>query len=207
MTVKPMNVLIACEYSGVVRDAFTAKGHHAVSCDVLLTESAGPHYQCDVRHLLSHHYCWDLIIAHPPCTYLANAGLHYSKKDPDRMLKTIDALAFMKLIYNSPARMIAIENPVGYASTAWKKPDQIVNPFNFGVAERKQTCLWLKGLPKLIYTSDQGPPPPSKTIIRKTGFKAGQPYNYHWRQGKSAHDRSKTFQCIADAMANQWGYR
>lgn len=198
-----MNVLIACEFSGVVRDAFTNRGHYAISCDLLSSEAPGNHWQGDVLQMLGGG--WDLMIAHPPCTYLAAAGLHYSKKDRKRMVKTIEALDFFKQLYFSRIPKVAIENPVGFVSTAWRKPDQIVNPFNFGVRERKQTCLWLKGLPKLVGSNEVPPPLPAKTIIRKTGPKAGSPYNYHWRQGKSAHERSRTFQCIADAMASQWG--
>lgn len=197
-----MKVLVACEYSGVVRDAFAAKGHDATSCDILPTERPGKHYQGDVRDILDNG--WDLMIAHPPCTYLCVAGLHYSKKDPERMAMTHEALDFFKLLYGSDIPMIAVENPVGYVSTAFRRPDQIINPFQFGEPQRKKTCLWLKGLPLLVPQTNLEVLP-TKTIIRKTGSKAGQPYNYYWRQGKTAHERSRTFQGIADAMAEQWG--
>ena len=193
-----MKILIACEYSGIVRDAFLKKGHDAMSCDILPTDSPGHHYHGDVFDIIDDG--WDMMIAHPPCTYLCVAGLHYSKKDPERMRKTLKALEFFKFLYNTSIKKICIENPVGYISTALKKPSQIIDPFNFGVSERKKTCLWLKGLPLLKHTNTVSVKP-YKTIIRKTGSKAGQPYNYYWRQGKTAHDRSKTFQCIADAMA------
>jgi hypothetical protein len=197
-----MKVLVACEFSGIVRDAFIAKGHDAISCDLLPTERPGPHYQGDVFDIINSGF--DLMIAHPPCTYLCNAGLHYSKKNPERMKKTEEAAEFFMRLYNANIRMVCIENPVGYMSTIFRKPDVIINPFNFGVAERKQTCLWLRGLPVLEKDTNLRVEP-IKTIIRKTGGKSGQPYNYYWRQGKTSHDRSRTFQCIANAMADQWG--
>lgn len=197
-----MKILIACEYSGIVRDAFTAKGHDVTSCDLLPTERPGKHYQGDVRDILGDG--WDMMIAHPPCTFLCIAGLHYSKKNTERMKKTMEAMDFFKLLYDYPIPKIAVENPVGIVSTLFKKPDQIINPFQFGEAERKMTCLWLKGLPKLIPQTNLEVKP-YKTIIRKSGPKKGQRYNYYWRQGKTAHDRSRTFIGIAQAMAEQWG--
>ena len=147
---------------------------------------------------------WDLMIAHPPCTYLCVAGLHYSKKDEERMWRTKHAAEFFMKLYNAPIPKIAIENPVGCMNTSFRKPDQIIEPYMFGTSERKKTCLWLRGLPVLLATHNDKPKP-IKTIIRKTGSKAGQPYNYYWRQGKSAKERSKTFPVIAKAMALQWG--
>jgi hypothetical protein len=197
-----MRVLVACEYSGRVRDAFTSLGHDAWSCDTLTTESPGNHYVCNVLDVLG--LGWDLMIGHPPCTYLCIAGLHYSKKDSERMKLTMKAYDFFMALYNSSIPKIAIENPVGIVSTLFRKPDQIINPFQFGEPERKKTCLWLKGLPKLIPETNLEVKP-RKTILRKSGVKKGQPYNYYWRQGKSAHERSRTFQGIANAMARQWG--
>jgi len=197
-----MKVAVLCEFSGVVRDAFIAAGHDAISCDLEPTEKPGPHIQRDCRD-----YDWsgyDLIIAHPPCTYLCVAGLHYSKKSQDRMEKTKEAFHFFMWLYELNVERIAIENPVGIVSTWFRKPDQIINPYNFGIPERKKTCLWLKGLPKLV-TETNLPPEPIKTIIRKSGSKVGQPYNYYWREGKSAKEKSRTFPGIAQAMANQWG--
>jgi hypothetical protein len=200
-----VKVLIACEFSGIVRDAFIAKGHDAVSCDLLPTERPGPHFESNIEQIIQFSEAsWDLMIAFPPCTYLCVAGLHYSKKSPERMKKTDIAVQFFKYLYAASIDRICIENPVGYMSTVFRKPDQIINPYNFGVPERKKTCLWLKGLPILEHTNTVEVKP-IKTIIRKTGSKAGQPYNYYWRQGKSAKDRSRTFQCLADAMADQWG--
>lgn len=197
-----MKVLIACEFSGIVRDAFIKKGHDAISCDLLPTERPGPHIQGDVLEVINQG--WDLMIAHPPCTYLCCAGLHYSKKDPERMKKTIAAVEFFTKLFESPIGKVCIENPVGYLSSVYRGPDQIIDPFNFGVPQRKKTCLWLKGLP-LLKHGETVEVKPLKTIIRKTGSKAGQLYNYYWRQGKSAKARSTTFQCIADAFADQWG--
>ena len=197
-----MNVLIACEFSGVVRDAFTKRGHYAVSCDLLPSEREGNHYQGDVRDILDG--SWDLMIAHPPCTYLSKAGLHYSKKNPERMRLTEKAVDFFMLLHDALISKKCIENPAGWINTKYRKPDQIINPFNFGTPERKETCLWLIGLPLLKITHNV-PPKPKGSIIRKSGAKKGQVYNYYWRAGKSCHDRSRTFQCIADAMAEQWG--
>ncbi len=198
-----MKVLVACEFSGIVRDAFRARGHDAWSCDLLPTERPGQHIQGDVLKILNDG--WDLMIAHPPCIYLCCAGLHYSKKDPKRMKKTLSAFEFFKALYNAPIGKICIENPAGYISTVFRKPDQIIDPFDFGEKERKKTCLWLKGLPPLFLTGQTEKPRPIKQIIRKTGKQAGKIYNYYWRQGKTARDRSRTFQGIADAMAEQWG--
>jgi hypothetical protein len=196
-----MRVLVACEFSGIVRDAFIRKGHDAISCDLLPTERPGPHYQGDIFDIIDDGF--DMMIAHPPCTYLCCAGYHYSIKNVSRMEKTKEAFNFFINLYNANIPKVAIENPCGIISTWFRKPDQIIDPFNFGVPERKRTCLWLKELPMLIHT-EEVKAIPRKTIIRKTGIKAGQPYNYHWRQGKSAHDRSRTFICIAEAMADQW---
>lgn len=198
-----MRVLVACEESQAVTKEFRALGHEAYSCDIEPCSGGHPewHIQDNVLNQLNN--SWDIMIAHPPCTYLCVAGLHYSKKDPERMDKTVKAYNFFKELYNSPINKICIENPVGYISTAFRKPDQIVDPFNFGVPERKKTCLWLRGLPLLNHTNNVKVKP-YKIIIRKTGSKAGKPYNYYWRQGKSAKIRSKTFQCIAKAMAEQW---
>lgn len=197
-----MKVGIFCEYSGRVREEFRKRGHNAWSIDFLPTEIPGQHIQGDCLDHLNDG--WDILIGFPPCTYLCVAGLHYSKSDPFRMELTIEAMRFFMKLYNAPVKRVVIENPVGIMNTAWRKPDQIVNPCNFGEAELKKTCLWLRGLPPLMHTSDIKVQP-KHTIIRKTGTKAGKSYNYYWRQGKSAHERSRTFQGIANAMAEQWG--
>jgi len=205
-----MKVLVACEYSGIVRDAFASKGHDAWSCDLLQTELPGNHIQGDVLEILNEE--WDLMIAHPPCTYLANSGLHYLKGNVDRQKMHEAAVNFVVKIWQTKnCKRLCIENPTGWLNTNWRKPNQIIQPYYFGDKEQKTTCLWLRGLPKLQGLVDVAmdieahKPKPTKTIIRKSGVKAGQPYNYYWRQGKTAHDISKTFSGIAKAMAEQWG--
>lgn len=211
ITNEQMKVLIACEYSGTVRDAFTLLGHEAWSCDLLPSDKPGNHFQGDLFDFIYER--WDLIIAHPPCTYLANAGLHYCKDDLARQEKREQAANFFVKIWQAPAHKICIENPVGWMNTNWRKPTQIIQPYYFGDSELKTTCLWLRGLPKLqgleevARDVDRHRPAPLKTITRKTGSKAGMPYNYYWRQGKSAHDRARTFPGIASAMATQWTER
>lgn len=160
-----MRVLVACEYSGRVRDAFRALGHDAVSCDFLPSETEGPHYQGDVLDLL--HGAWDLMIAHPPCTYLTVSGLHWNKKDPTRAKKTYDALDFIDTLLGCPIPKIALENPVGCISTYVRKPNQIIQPYEFGEDASKKTCLWLKGLPKLI------PPPGARVRGRMVEYPVG----------------------------------
>lgn len=145
-----MRVLVACEYSGTVRDAFRALGHDAMSCDLLPTDRPGPHYQGDVFDAIGDG--WDLMIAHPPCTYLCSSGLHWNKRYPERELKSSDALAFVEDLMGAPISRIAIENPIGRIGTAIRKADQIIQPYQFGHDASKQTALWLKGLPKLTPT-------------------------------------------------------
>ena len=199
-----MKVLIACEFSGIVRDAFRAKGHDAWSCDLLPCE-AEPYYhlQVDVLGILNNG--WDLMIAHPPCTYLANAGLHYLRTRPERKKNLEIAYNFILSLWNAPIEKICIENPTGWLNTNWRKPHQIIQPYDFGEPEYKTTCLWLNGLPPLFLTGQMEKPKPIKSIIRKTGKQDGKIYNYYWRQGKTAKARAKTFPGIAKAMAEQWG--
>jgi hypothetical protein len=183
-----MRVLIACEYSGAVRDAFIAKGHDAISCDLLPTDKEGPHYQGNVFDLdLSQ---FDLMIAHPPCTHLAVSGArHFARKrESGEQQAAIDF--FMKLA-DAPVLMIAVENPVCIMSSVWRKPDQIIQPWQFGHGETKATCLWLKGLPKLTPTN----------IVdgRSDRIHKMPPSPDRWKL------RSTTYQGIADAMAAQWG--
>ena len=181
-----MKVLVACEYSGVVRDMFTAIGHDAWRCDIIDTESPGNHYKGDVREVITKG--WDLMIAHPPCTHLAVSGARWFK---DKVKEQEEALDFIRLLLNAPIDKIALENPVSIISTKIRKPDQIIQPWMFGHGETKKTCLWLKNLPKLIPTDivegreariHKMPPGPNR--------------------GK---ERSKTYQGIAEAMALQWG--
>lgn len=142
-----MKVLIACEFSGIVRDAFIKRGHDAVSCDLLPTESPGPHIQGDVREILGDG--WDMMIAHPPCTYLCSSGLHWNKRRPERVLKTEAALAFVETLLSAPIRQIALENPVGCISTRIRPYDQKIQPWQFGEDASKATCFWLKGIEPL----------------------------------------------------------
>ncbi len=198
-----MKVLIACEFSGIVREAFIKRGHDAWSCDLLPTEIPGNHIQGDVLEILNNG--WELMIAHPPCTYLANSGLHYLSGNPVRQTKMQEAFNFVLKLWNSPINRVCIENPTGRLNTDWFTPSQTIQPYYFGDNERKTTCLWLKNLPILMYTHVLPNPKPRATYIRKTGKKKGQIYReYHHGVG-SSHERSRTFQGIADAMADQWG--
>jgi site-specific DNA-cytosine methylase len=181
-----MRVLVACEFSGIVRDAFAERGHDAWTCDLINTEVPGPHYLCDVRLILDRD--WDLMIAHPPCTYLAVSGARWWK---DRRKQQTEAIEFVSALAAAPIPRIAIENPIGALSTAWRKPDQIIQPWQFGHGEVKATCLWLKGLPKLTPTN----------IVegRHARVHREPPSVDRWK------NRSRTLQGIADAMAEQWG--
>lgn len=201
-----MKILIACEYSGTVRDAFRALGHDAVSCDLLPTDKPGPHYQGDVSDIIGNG--WDMMIAHPPCTYLCSSGLHWNKKRPERAAKTEEALRFVEFLMNAPIPRIAIENPIGCISTRICKYDQVIQPYDFGDDASKQTCLWLKNLPKLVPTKRIAGrmvvTPSGKTIERWSN----QCDNYGQDKTSPGPDRwkirSTTYQGIADAMAAQW---
>mgnify|MGYP000051752973 FL=1 len=184
-----MRVLIACEYSGRVRDAFAKRGHTAVSCDLLPSDSPhGWHVQGDVLGLLDKG--WDLLIAHPPCTHLAVSGArHFAAKQASGVQG--EALDFVRALLNAPIDKIALENPVSIISSRIRKPDQVIQPWQFGHGETKATCLWLKNLPKLQPTS----------IVdgRENRVHRMPPSADRWKK------RSTTYQGIADAMANQWG--
>ncbi len=190
-----MKVLIACEYSGAVRDAFLAAGHEAMSCDLLPTDVPGPHYQGDVFDIINDG--WDMVIAFPPCTHLAVSGAkHFAAKRADgRQQEGID---FFTLFTNLNVKRVCIENPIGIMSKLYRKPDQIIQPWMFGDKAQKSTCLWLKGLPLLVPTDivDKG-----EFYISPSGKKLPKWYS----DNKSAKVRSKTFQGIANAMADQWG--
>jgi len=193
-----MKILIACEYSGTVRDAFIRRGHDAMSCDLLPTDAPGPHYQGDVADIINDG--WDLMIAHPPCTYLCSSGLHWNKRRPERAAQTEEALKFVKLLLEAPIACIALENPIGCISTRIRKPDQTIHPWQYGHPESKATCLWLKGLPCLTPTSIL-PLPESGRWSNQTA--SGQnklgPSPDRWKI------RSATYRGIAEAMAEQWG--
>lgn len=189
-----MKILIACEFSGIVRDAFIAKGHEAVSCDLLPTDQPGPHIQDEVELILEDG--WDMMIAFPPCTYLCSSGLHWNKRVKGRDEKTHEAMIFVFNLIDAPIPLIALENPIGCISTNYRKPDQIIQPWMFGEDASKSTCLWLKDLPKLTPTN----------IIKKKRY-ANQTPSGQNKLGPSkdrAKLRSITYQGIADAMADQW---
>jgi hypothetical protein len=192
-----MKVLIACEYSGTVRDAFRALGHDAMSCDLLPTEREGPHYQGSVLDILGDG--WDLMIAHPPCTHLAVSGAaHFAKKRASGVQD--EALDFVRLLLNAPIPKIALENPVSIISSRIRKPDQIIHPWQFGHETTKATCLWLKGLPLLVPTQIV-----SKGERQVYASGKSSPIWHAKSGGGSGKARSMTFQGMADAMAAQWG--
>ena len=202
-----MRVLIACEYSGTVRDAFIAKGHDAMSCDLMPTDKLGPHYQGDVFDVINDG--WDLMIAHPPCTYLTVTGNkwfkpEYASRFPTRHLDREDAAKFFLALANSNIPKIAIENPIGVMSTRYRKPDQIIHPWQFGHEASKSTCLWLKGLPNLVPTNIVGK---GEFITYKSGKRMTKWYADAASLSPKEREkvRNTTFQGIADAMANQWG--
>lgn len=181
-----MRVLVACEFSGTVRDAFINRGHYAVSCDLLPSDKGGPHFQGDVLDILG--WGWDLMVAHPPCTHLAVSGAaHFHRKQREQA----EALDFVRALMAAPIERWCIENPVSVISTKIRKPDQIVHPWQFGHSEMKTTCLWLKNLPALAHTN----------VVEKGINRLHRlpPSPDRWKK------RSLTFQGIADAMADQWG--
>ena len=183
-----MRVLVACEYSGTVRDAFIKSGHDAMSCDLLPTDVHGPHYQGDVFDIICDG--WDLMLAFPPCTDVCVSGARWFKeKRADGRQQR--AIQFVSDLMSAPIDKIAIENPIGVLSSEIRKPDQIIQPWQFGHGETKATCLWLKGLPKLI--------PTDVVDGREARVHKMSPGPDRWKL------RSKTFQGIADAMAAQWG--
>ena len=186
-----MRVLIACEFSGRVRDAFIAAGHDAMSCDLLPTDEPGPHYQGDIRDVLyvgPMSQRWDLMIAHPPCTHLAVSGARWFK---GKLLEQAEALDFVRLLMDAPVERIAIENPISIISSQIRKPDQVIQPWQYGHGETKATCLWLKGLPKLT--------PTNIVAGREARVHKMPPGPNRWKE------RSLTYAGIAAAMAEQWG--
>jgi len=202
-----MKILIACEYSGAVRDAFIAQGHEAMSCDLLPTDVPGPHYQGSVTDILNDG--WDLMVAHPPCTYLSVSGMHWTTRGLRDPQLTEDALAFVQLLMDAPIERIAVENPISVISSRIRKPDQIINPYEYGHNASKKTCLWLKNLPLLKSTLMVEP----RIVITPSGKPAkrwgNQCDNYGQDKLPPSADRwklrSATYQGIANAMAQQWG--
>ncbi len=193
-----MRVLVACEFSGRVRDAFAQQGCDAWSCDLLPSETPGNHIQGDVLKILNDG--WDLMVAHPPCIFLSYAGMgHWNK--PGRAEKREEAMRFFMKLINAPIQKIAVENPKGYPEKVYRKPDQIIQPYFFGDREMKRTGLWLKNLPPLMFTGVLEKPKPMS--ISPDGhpryFTDGQPGNKNRQR-----NRSRTFPGIAKAMAEQW---
>lgn len=182
-----MNILVACEYSGIVREAFTKKGHYVLSCDLLPTEIPGNHYEGDVKDII--YDGWDLMIAHPPCTHLAVSGARWFK---NKQKEQEEALDFVRFLLDAPIERIALENPVSIISTRIRKPNQIIQPWQFGHGETKATCLWLKNLPNLVSTN----------VVdgREARVHKMPPSDTRWKE------RSRTYQGIADAMAEQWSF-
>jgi len=196
-----MRILIACEFSGTVREAFRALGHDAWSCDLLTSADNSPHHiRGDICEALRLTKGWDLMIAHPPCTYLASSGLHWNKRRPERAAQTEAALNFVLALMGADVPRIAIENPIGCISTRLRKPDQIIHPWQFGHDASKATCLWLQGLPPLVPTDVL---PGGRTARRANQTASGQnklpPSPDRWAL------RSITYPGIAAAMAAQWG--
>lgn len=194
-----MKVLIGCETSGAVRRTFAAKGHDAWSIDLLPSEDNSPnHIVGDILSIIEEG--WDLAIFHPPCTYLCSSGLHWNRRRPERKLKTYEAVLLFIALVDAPINRIAIENPIGCMSTFYRKPDQIIQPWQFGHPESKATCLWLKNLPLLT---------PTNVLLKSNGQRwqnqtpSGQnklgPSPTRWKE------RSRTYEGIAQAMADQWG--
>lgn len=198
-----MRVLVACEYSGVVRDAFIEEGHDAMSCDLLDTERDGPHYKGDIFDIIDNG--WDLMIAHPPCTYLCSSGARwlYDARYPNRKQDQLNGLDFFVRLYNSNIPKVCCENPVGVVSRLFRKPDQYIQPYQFGHSCAKKTGLWLKGLPKLL---------PTNVVEQEWHItSSGKKYDKWWFESslipykERMVFRSRTFEGIAKAMAAQWG--
>lgn len=197
-----MRILVACEYSGAVRDAFIRAGHYAASCDLLPSESPlGDHFQCNVLDIIDHD--WDLMIAHPPCTYLSVSGMHWTTRGLRDPKLTEDALDFVQQLMDAPIERIAIENPISVISSRIRKPDQIITPYQFGHDASKKTCLWLKNLPPLKPTQMIEPRIVNGRKRWGNQTDSGQnklsPSKDRWKI------RSATYEGIANAMAAQWG--
>jgi hypothetical protein len=193
-----MKILVACEYSGAVRDAFIALGHDAMSCDLLPTDVVGPHYQGNVFDVIGNG--WDLMVAHPPCTYLSVSGMHWTTRGLRDPKFTEDALQFVRDLMDAPIERIAIENPISVISSRIRKPDQIIQPWWFGHDASKKTCLWLKNLPLLTPTDLlAGDSKTRRGNQTASGQNKLPPSKDRWKL------RSATYQGIANAMAQQWG--
>lgn len=195
-----MKVLVACEYSGTVRDAFIERGHDAMSCDLLPTDVPGPHYQGDVFDIIDEG--WDLMVAHPPCTYLCNSGVRWLHSKEGRWDEMMQGAEFFRRLITSNIPCIAVENPIMHTyakAIIGCGPDQIIQPWMFGHKEKKATCLWLKGLPKLTPTTNLKTETDAMPIAQQQRIAWQSPGKDRWKI------RSTTFKGIADAMADQWG--
>lgn len=192
-----MRVLVACEFSGIVRDAFAARRHDAWSCDLLPSERSGQHLQCDAVNA-ANDSAWDLMVAHPPCTFLSRAGARH-RNAPGRVEKRDEAFEFAMALWNAPIEKVCMENPEGYMRTFFRKPDQVVNPWEFGERARKKTLLWLRNLPPLFASMLVTPPGPSRIGPN------GKRRHFTDSLPSGSKERSRTFQGIANAMADQWG--
>ena len=196
-----MKILVACEYSGTVRDAFLRRGHDAMSCDLLPTDAPGPHYQGDVSDIINNG--WDMMIAHPPCTYMTNSGVTWLHRDPTRWEKLDQAAAFFSTLLNAPIPRIAIENPIMHKYAKERiggiKQTQVIQPWMHGHMEQKATCLWLKGLPALT--------PTNNVKEQMLQLPASERQRLHWLPPSPDRwkIRSATYKGIAEAMAEQWG--
>lgn len=200
-----MRVLVACEYSGRVRDAFIKAGHRAMSCDLLPSDAPGPHFQGDVRYMLDQQ--WDLIVAHPPCTFLTNAGVRWlynadGSRNEQRWQDLQEGCDFFNLFLDHPCEQIAVENPIPHSHATKllrREYTQTIQPYQFGHLETKRTCLWLKGLPPLVATNDVEAEMRALPKSQTNKVHYASPGADRWKM------RSTTYQGIADAMAAQWG--
>lgn len=197
-----MRVLVACEFSGIVREAFAAKGHDAWSCDLLPTEIPGQHYEGDVTDILQDG--WDLVIAHPPCTYLCAPGVCWNTRRPERWNETYLARDFVQHLWDANTERVVIENPAGWLNKNWMRPSQSIQPWMFGHEATKLTCLWIRGLPNLRPTKVVGR---GEFYLLKNGDRMSK-----WSHKRSSTKQrgratvaSRTFTGIAAAMADQWG--
>lgn len=197
-----MKILVACEFTGTVRDAFIKKGHDAVSCDLLDTESSGPHYKGDIRDVLYEEH-WDMVVAHPPCTYLANSGVTWLHRDPSRWSKLDEGAQFFKMFLDLNIHKLCIENPIMHKYAVERiggnRQSQVVQPWMFGHLEQKATCLWVRGLPQLQPTNNV------KEALNKIPSRDRQRLHYLSPSKDRWKERSKTYKGLADAMAEQWG--
>lgn len=195
--------MVACEYSGRVRDAFAAKGHDVTSCDFLPSRTPGKHYQGDVKDIL--HDGWDMLIGFPPCTYLSKVGAKW-RANIDRFKKAIQAMDFFVELYTAPIERISLENPVGMLNVCFRPPDQIIQPYYFGGNEKKTTCLWLQNLPPLVHTKTDNLFEKSTHGVLSEAFISKKPHGQTEWYSNNKKERSTLFPAISQAMADQWSF-